>query len=104
MRSGAVRSMFVVLACGFVIFALSATYTISRLSDLTTQIQHQRRTACVDLNMRHDSTINELDKLLAVAIRHAKSSGERQRIVASRAGTVLLINALDPHRNCAAIT
>jgi hypothetical protein len=66
-------------------------------------IQHSReqsvRTSCQESNMRHDQTIAKLDDL----IRHAaktSSPARIRRMKKSRTGTVALIEALTPKRDC----
>lgn len=66
------------------------------------EIQQQRRDAivrqCTDQNARHDGTIHTLDDLLK------KSGVSEARRKASRATTVLLINAIAPKvKDCQAL-
>lgn len=69
---------------------------------LFTRIQDERensiRTSCQETNRRYDKTIDTLDRLIAEA-----PPGRRQRAREGRAGTVLLINALVPKRDCDAL-
>jgi hypothetical protein len=71
---------------------------------LAEAIQVQRaaslRLLCTEQNGRHDRTVRELDRRLALAVRMASPSRAR-RIRESRAFTVALIEALAPHRDCA---
>ena len=69
---------------------------------LATTIQHERKESilagCRDQNARHRHTIHQLDQLLKIAeLQHPARSAQ---IRASMASTVLLIDALAPHRNC----
>jgi hypothetical protein len=54
--------------------------------------------ACQETNARHDHTIAELDKLIAKV-----PAARRKRAQESRTGTVYLIDALVPVRDCAAL-
>lgn len=71
---------------------------------LTRQIQIERarnvRDACAQTNARHDKTIVTLDRLLKRAAKTASPERLRQ-MKDSRTGTVLLIEALVPKRDCA---
>ena len=58
--------------------------------------------ACRETNRRHDATIAELDRLLRIRTPHP-TPAERRQIAQSRAATVLLIDALTPKRDCAAL-
>lgn len=96
----ALASTFAVVA----IIAALASATVSAITavSLSGQIQDQRfvavRSNCLDVNQRHDDTIEKLDGLIAKL-----PAAQRERAKTSRAGTVLLINALAPKRaNCAA--
>lgn len=72
------------------------------LSDTTSQIQAERarnvRSACEAQNARHDNTIRQVDRLIAEA-----PPSRRARAGAGRAGTVLIIDALAPRRDCDAL-
>lgn len=76
-------------------------------AQLTRQIQVERRQNvfrnCQDINDRHDNTIRQLDRLLTRRVREAPTQAERDRLRLSRASTVLLIEALVPKRDCAAL-
>lgn len=65
-------------------------------------IQAQRRTsilaACREQNARHDDTIAKLDSIIADLPPSQKAEAEQRR-----EGTVLLIDALAPKRNCRAL-
>lgn len=77
-----------------------------RAADQAAAIQQSRvnssLTSCEEQNARHDNAIVALDKLLKRAARQAPTTRIRQ-IRQSRMSTVLLINALQPHRNCRAL-
>jgi hypothetical protein len=66
------------------------------------QIQQQRATAtrvnCQEQNVRHDAAITELDRLI-----RRLPLPQRARAVRGRDGTVALINALAPKRDCEAL-
>ena len=73
---------------------------------LTQKIQDERArnvlTNCGDVNDRHDNAIRELDRIYERRIGSA-TRGERVRLRQGRDSTVLLIQALTPHRNCRAL-
>jgi hypothetical protein len=100
------RRVFVVLALiALPALPVAAWVVSSSVSDnqrLTEAIQEQRRDSilygCREQNARHDRTIATLDRLIAQA-----PAGRRERARQGRAGTVLLIEALAPKRDCAAL-
>jgi hypothetical protein len=67
---------------------------------LYTTIQDEREKAvrenCEATNQRHDATITQLDRLIV----RLPPGPRRDRAEASRAGTVRLIDALAPKRDC----
>jgi hypothetical protein len=67
------------------------------------QVNRERvtRESCLDLNARLDKTIAALDA--AIAKNPPKTPAEQARQKSGRASTITLINALVPHRNCAAL-
>lgn len=69
---------------------------------LTRQIQRERqrfiRESCEAQNERHDNTIRTLNGLVEKA-----TGARRRRLIQSRPGTVLLIKALSPKRDCDAV-
>jgi MoxR-like ATPase len=71
-----------------------------RLNHVVEQIQVERRRntlhGCLDQNSRHDRTIQRLDKIIA----RLDTPEQRARAARGRASTVLLIDALAPHRDC----
>lgn len=73
---------------------------------LAQAVQNQRlnniRETCQASNSRHDNTLRALSSILARAERTALK-GRRAQIEASRASTVLLINALAPKQDCARV-
>lgn len=77
-------------------------------SQLAKAIQGERYDAilasCEAQNRRHIATIRALDRVLARALRAPLSRARRVEIRASRASTLLLINALAPYQpSCAAV-
>jgi hypothetical protein len=64
------------------------------------QIQQQRAEAvnCREQNARHDAAITELDRLIRLL-----PLSRRARAVQGRDGTVALIEALAPKRDCSAL-
>lgn len=104
---------FVVLFFGCaVVFTLQQNALSSRAAEtrrlaeangrLALEIQDERarsvRDSCEEVNRRHDSTIATLDKLLAKL-----PPSQRGRAKSNRDGTVLLIEALAPKRDCEAL-
>lgn len=91
-----------VLAVGMMLALVGAGYLIGQNSDRSHDIQDQRKdsiySSCVEQNDRHDSTIDALNKLVAERIKKHPDEAERARD--SQTGSVLLINALVPKRNC----
>lgn len=82
-----------------VLFAGSLYVAVSSNRNLATAIQQSRQeitvTRCLDLNARHDATIAKLDQEIG-----ALPPVERKQAKTNRAGTVALIDALAPKRNC----
>lgn len=81
---------------------LLASASILLSAWLYAKIQDERertiRTSCVATNERHDRTIATLNQLIA----ELPPGPRRKRAVEGRTGTVLLIDALAPKRDCAA--
>lgn len=69
-----------------------------RIADVQRSREDTVRLACAEQNERHDGTIRTLDRLI---LETRKMHPERARRAAeSRVGTVLLIEALAPKRDC----
>ena len=66
------------------------------------EIQQQRefsiRTACVDQNVRHDNTIDELNKASAKLIE--ENPGQKKAIEASVAANTKILEAAIPKKDC----
>lgn len=109
------RDVWLLVVTGLVTWALFAQQSqlddVQRVQDdtaqlvrttarLAAQIQQQRRSTvsmnCRDQNGRHDATIGKLDEIIA----GLPEGPEKDRAVANKASTVLLIDALVPKRNC----
>jgi type VI protein secretion system component VasK len=93
-------TIFMVVICLAVFLAASAAvYGLSTNRQVTAQIQKERersiRTTCEEQNKRNKSTVRALDQLIEQA-----PASRRDRARQSRAGTVLLINALAPMQDC----
>jgi hypothetical protein len=77
--------------------------TAANAQDFARRIQSERLRSiaanCKATNERHDKTIETLDKLIA----RVPPGSRRDRAEASRASTILLINALVPKQDCAAL-
>lgn len=75
-------------------------FGVGRAYDLSHDIQQQRADAiwadCVKTNTAHDKTIAALDRVIAGIPDPARRRAAQE----SRPGTVLLIDALAPVRNC----
>lgn len=95
----------VLLAASFALAAIAVTNaseTSRDAQDLAEQIQRERarniQESCEETNRRHDATIASLDAVIA-----GLPPSRRARAREGRAGTVLLIEALAPYRNCDAL-
>jgi hypothetical protein len=81
-------------------FVGGLAYAFVDLGDQVSAIDESRRQAilvtCAETNERHDNTIAALDALIAMA----PPGPRRERARASRASTVLLIDALVPKYDC----
>lgn len=104
MRWAEVRAVTAWLFAGVSVVVLLAAILISlnTMANATQQINAERerniRAACEAQNKRNHNTIQQLDALIAKA-----PPERRERAAASRPGTVLLINALAPRRDCEAL-
>lgn len=94
---GLCLSVTVLTVLTVVVFVLNA----SRVDQINRERAANIARSCREVNERHDATIRELDRLFAVRLRGADSQSERKRAQESRDGTVLLIDALAPRRDCA---
>ena len=107
-RSGRTRLIFLglVVLAALMFAGAVAVRVISSNSDtavdakaLAVQIQKERirniRATCEAQNERHDNTIAQLDELISEA-----PPERRARARQNRDGTVVLINALVPKRDC----
>jgi hypothetical protein len=96
----------VILAASNVVNTILAVGQATHADQLATTIQQQRVSItlanCVDQNAHHDGTVAALNRLL-VAAEGKATPAARARIAASEAPTLLLINALAPKRDCAAV-
>lgn len=59
------------------------------------------REACEEQNRRHDRTIRRLNRLIVEAKR--RDPARAAEITRSSKGSILLIDALQPHQDCAAL-
>lgn len=79
--------------------ALSQSVQANQLSQATAADRKASLIAfCAATNETHHNTIRRLDQILRAAEK--REPQHRRTIQASRASTVLLINALAPERNC----
>lgn len=76
-----------------------ATHADSIAVAIAKERRESLRSFCEATNATHRNTIRSLDQILAAAERRVNAS-RRRAIAASRAPTVLLINALAPQRDC----
>ena len=93
-----------VLAGAATLYAASTNRGDARAArDFAVQIDKERRrtirASCEDSNARHDGTIKQLDKIIAELPRGERRTRARQ----NHDGTVLLIDALVPKRDCDAV-
>lgn len=93
------RVVTAIFAIAIVLNSVSAVVSLENNAARIHQIQQERvesvLRSCRDENQRHDATIHRLDELIK-----RLPPEKRTRAIQSRAGTVLLINALAPHRDC----
>lgn len=76
--------------------------TLSRdTARLAREIQSSRTTLCEDQNKRHDRTIERLNKIIDQAKR--RQPDRAAEIERARAQNILLIEALAPEQDCAAV-
>lgn len=93
----AVYGIVVLLAGGLVwAFVVNGSQT----AEIQSQRERNIRESCEAQNRRHDGTIGVLDRLIAQRAKSA-SPAEVRQMRSSRAYTVLLIDALAPHQDCA---
>lgn len=69
-----------------------------RIEDINRSRAEISHTACLDQNSRHDATIDRLDELIDAAV--AREPAREREIRASRASTLILIEALAPQQDC----
>jgi hypothetical protein len=84
------------------VLARSAANNADQAKALGVAIQTQRTDACNDQNARHKKTIQTLRAILADFVK--KHPDQSQQVKDSVRSNVLLINALAPKRDCAALT
>ena len=93
---------FAILAASSTVALLWVADTADRAGVLAQEIQRQRvesiRSACVEQNARHDATIRALDTLIA-----RLPENRQQRAREGRSNTALLIESLQPRRDCAEV-
>jgi hypothetical protein len=84
----------------------SSTHAVAqsvRAQQLAQAITDERKQTllayCRAQNARHDATVHEINVLIARRVRHL-GAAQRAEVRASRASTLLLINALVPHQDC----
>lgn len=88
----------IIMSVAISLIAISAEHT-------SNFVQQQRRASimqeCNAQNRRHDNTINELNRIAAIYIKQHPS--QAKAIKQSIGQNVLLINALQPKQDCAAV-
>lgn len=101
-----IRLVLVLVACGVVMNTAGVVVSFFLNSDRVDQINQERaqnvKRNCEDVNSRHDGALTTLDEILEARERTA-TPGERERLRGSRETTALLIDALVPKRDCAAL-
>lgn len=101
------RVALVTVVCAVLFATIVGTWAISTnrgtatdAHNLAVTIQKERRRAslvnCGDINRRHDRAVRKLDDLIA----DIPPGAQRDRARRGRNNTVLLIDALVPHRDC----
>lgn len=91
-------SLAVVLVAYALLFAALAVVLavlFARVDSAVNGIQQSRLDLCEQQNARHDKTLRILDREIARLPRRARARATRER-----AGTVALIDALSPRRDC----
>lgn len=86
------------LLLGGYLLANNTSTNTALLGRINAERARNVRAACEGQNERHDNTIRQLDRLIAQA-----PPSRRARANAGRESTVLLIEALAPRRDCAAL-
>lgn len=87
-----VPNLALILAAGSV---LLSAWLFTRIQD---ERERSIRTSCQETNRRYDKAIERLDRLIAQAPADRKARAKQ-----NRAGTVSLIDALVPKRDCDAL-
>lgn len=92
------RSWRLLAAVALLLAAGSFLFSAYLYTRIQAERSHNIVSNCRDVNDRHDATIRKLDELVA-----SRPVDERDRARRNRAGTVALLNAIVPKRDCAAL-
>lgn len=88
-----------VLTVGAVVLSILAySQALTDIHEIESSRKASILLSCEEQNTRNAHTVAALDHLLAVAVREHPASA--QQVAASRASTLLLIDALAPVENC----
>lgn len=98
-----IRIVLVLVALGVIINTTGNAVLFLLNADRVDQINEERArntySACLETNARHDRTLAELDRLVALT----PAGPRRERARAGRNNTAALIGALVPKRDCRAL-
>lgn len=89
------RLVVLILLLGGVASGYFYSQNDQRIDDIQAARAESIRFSCEEQNDRHDATIRKLDELIAKSPPERRAEAQERR-----AGTVLLINALAPERDC----
>lgn len=107
-RAGGLRVIRIVL--GFllavvavlcVLVAITFVWSLQRVDQINSERTRNILSNCREVNARHDDTVTALDRLLARRI--LADPGREREFEQGRDSTLLLIDALVPRRDCAAL-
>jgi len=98
---GALCLIVGVLTVGAVVLSILAySQALTDIHEIESSRKSSILLSCEEQNKRNEHTVVALDHLLAQAVKEHPASA--QQVAASRASTVLLIDALAPVENCGA--
>jgi hypothetical protein len=96
---------FVILGMACALALVGYGYLLRQQHKTTDRIQAQRkeftRQSCVDQNIRHEHSLNVINSVIRKAEK--KNPELKKNYEASKTANILLINALVPKQNCAAL-
>lgn len=98
-RAGIVAVVALTLA--FAVALLAIALNARRAQQIQAERAASTLKSCAEQNKRHDDTIRAIDDLIARS--QPLSADRRPQSSPGRANTVLIIDALAPHRDCRAL-